>query len=316
MYTPTPFAEHFLPEEDGHKIYFAEYGNPDGKAIISVHGGPGSGSESGHAARFDLAKYRVILFDQRGCGKTESKDLLHENTIQKSASDMERIRENLKLDSWIVSGGSWGSSLSLFYAQSHPKSVKALLTYSIFLCDSITMDWFGGPVGASSLFSDVWEQRNKRLQNADGSPATAAEINQRLQSLDKESEEFRTLVADILNWEWNLFSASRDVNYRRAKDITEQNIQYARIFMHYESNNFFLAENQLLKDTSHITHIPLAIVHGRHDILCPFRRAWDLYNVHGNAEIVALPQSNHALSADGAVARKFFFQSFLNSRNL
>ena len=314
MYQPKPVNEHNLSIEDGHKVYFAEYGNLEGPAIISVHGGPGSASKPKHAARFDLSKYRVVVFDQRGCGKSEYEDMLRENTTAKLASDMERIREELEIESWIVTGSSWGSSLSLFYAQSYPEKVDALLLSAIFLGDSLTMEWFAGSVGVSSLYTDVWDHRNTQLQKLDITASSAKEINQKLHTL--EGAQLHSLVADILNWEGNLMSANGDVNYMRPEDVSEDNITYAKLFMHYESNSFFMDDELLLNQIPLISHIPTAIIHGRHDVLCPFKRAWDVYQAHELSEIVALPQSNHMFSADGEIAKKYFFQAFLAKHGL
>jgi len=311
MYSPKPYKESFLPEEDGHKIYYAEYGNPKGEAIVSIHGGPGSGSSPKHAARLNLEKYRVILFDQRGCGKSEFKDALNENTIQKTASDMERIREELGIDEWFVTGGSWGSTVSLFYSENHSDKVRGLMVSAIFLGDELSLEWFGGAVGASYLYTDVWEHRNAQFTAAKVAPSSAREINEKLHSL--EGDEQKAFIADILNWEGNLMSSASDVKYHRAEDVDEDGVTYAKVFMHYESNGFFMDMDgeYILNNITKIKNIPMVIVHGRHDILCPFKRAWDIYKAHGNTDIVALPQSNHAFSADGEIAKRYIFENFL-----
>lgn len=314
MYSPKPNTEYFLPEEDGHKVYFAEYGNADGPAIISVHGGPGAQSRTKHAARFDLSTYRVILFDQRGCGSSESEDVLHENTTKKLISDMERMREMLQIPDWIVSGSSWGSTLSLAYAEAHPDRTKALLISAIFLGDDETLEWFSGPTGVSSLFTDVWEHRKIRFEKNNVQPITAENINNQLKNA--EGETLNQLVADIMNWEGNLMSANKDVAYMTPEDVSDSEITYVRVFMHYESNRFFMEDKQLLDNIDAIKHIPTAIVHGRHDVLCPFKKAWDLYKSLDNAEILTLPQSNHAFSADGTLAKRYFFDAFLRKSNL
>ncbi len=314
MYSPKPNTEYFLPEEDGHKVHFAEYGNAHGPAIISLHGGPGAKSRAKHAARFDLDRYRVVLFDQRGCGQSVCEDILHENTTAKIISDMERIREMLQIPDWIVSGSSWGSTLSLAYAEAHPDRTKALLISAIFLGDDETLEWFSGPAGVSSLFTDVWEHRNAQFQKNGVQPVTAQNIYDQLQKL--EGDVLHQLVADIMNWEGNLMSANKDVSYMAREDVSESEITYAKVFMHYESNRFFMEDNQLIDNIHTIKHIPTAIVHGRHDVLCPFKKAWNLHKALNNAEILTLPQSNHAFSADGTLAKKYFFDAFLRKSNL
>ena len=311
MYSPKPIAQHHLPEQDGHKVYFAEYGNPNGETIISVHGGPGSQAKPKHASRLNLQKYRVILFDQRACGKSEWLDPLNENTIQKLAADMERIREALNIDKWFVTGGSWGSTLALYYAQQHPEKIKGLMLSAIFLGDTLSTDWFGGPAGVSMLYTDVWEHRNKTFESVGlRLDSTAQDINEKLLSLEPEKQ--KELVAGIMNWEGNLMSSSSDVSYIDAEDVTESDITAVKVFMHYESNHFFMKNDEILNEIDKIKQVPLVIVHGRHDILCPYKRAWDLKIQHGTAEIVSLPQSNHSFSADGEIAKRYIYENFLS----
>ncbi len=310
MYSPKPIKEHFLPAEDGHKVYFAEYGNPDGTPIVSLHGGPGSQCKPKHAGRLNLEKYRVIIFDQRGCGKSEYEDMLKENTTQKLVSDIERIREVLNIDNWFVTGGSWGSALSLVYAQTYPKSVRGLLVSAIFLGDQSSVDWFSSSVGSSTLYTDVWEHRNQSLVDCGLTEgATAQQINESLNNSEGEAQ--KKLVASTMNWEGNLMSAQSDVSYMTPDEVSEEDVTYAKIFMHYESNGFFFEPNQILSNVEKIKTVPMITVHGRHDILCPFKSAWDLHKAHGNSEIVPLPQSNHGFSADGEIARRYAFESFL-----
>jgi proline iminopeptidase len=310
MYSPKPYKEHFLPKEDGHKVYFAEYGNPDGEAIVSIHGGPGSQAKSKHASRLNLDQYRVILFDQRACGKSEFSDPLIENTIQKLALDMERIRKSLNIDKWYVTGGSWGSTLALFYSQAYPETTKGLMLSAVFLGDKLSTDWFGGSKGVSMLYTEVWEHRNKVFESVGlEADASAEEINQKLLVL--EDEEQKELVVGILNWEGNLMSSTQDVTYIESSDVEDKDIVSVKVFMHYESNEFFMEADELLNKISEIKHIPMVIVHGRHDILCPYKRAWDLHKLHPNSEIVSLPQSNHSFSADGEIAKRYIYESFL-----
>lgn len=311
MYSPKPYKEHFLPEEDGHKVYYAEYGNPNGQVIISVHGGPGSRAKSKHAARLNLDKYRVILFDQRACGKSEFVDPLNENTTQKLASDMERIRESLDIDKWFVTGGSWGSTLALFYSQTYPETTKGLMLSAIFLGDKLSTDWFGGPSGVSMLYTDVWEHRNKVFESVGLKlDSSAKEINEKLLLL--QGDEQKELIAGILNWEGNLMSSAQDVSYISSSEVEDKDVTSAKVFMHYESNDFFMEEEQLLNRIDQIKQVPMVIVHGRYDILCPYKRAWDLYKLHSNSEIVSLPQSNHSFSADGEIAKRYIFENFLS----
>lgn len=314
MFAPKPFHEDFLQEENGHKVFYAQYGNKDGETIISCHGGPGSCSKSKHATNFDLNKYRVVLFDQRGCGKSEYIDQLSNNTTQNLIADMEKIRTSLGIDSWYVSGSSWGSTLSLSYAIAHPKRVKGLLLSAIFLGDTVSVDWFSGNHGVAMMFRDVFEQVNQDLKQFGTALGESRQINSLLHT--SSAEDQRKLVATILNWEGNLFTSEKDVTYLSADDVTEQDITYAKVFMHYESNNFFISDQEILSNIDSIQDVPIIIAHGRHDILCPYDRAFELKKLHGNTKLVALPQSNHKISADGEIARKYIFESFLQEQNL
>jgi len=311
MFQPKPFSEGFLEEQDGHRVYFAQYGNRDGKAIVSLHGGPGSKSKPKHAMGFDLEKYHVVMFDQRGCGKSEPMGRLEENTTQKLCEDAERLREHLGLNQWFVTGGSWGSALSLVYAEMFPESVRGIMVSAVFLADEDSFNWsFTQPNGIAQLFSDVWDVRNEALAVYEATSKNAATVL--LEKLKKVSfDEKKQIAADVLNWEGNLMTSTADVSYMTADDVEEKDIADVKIFLHYESNNCFLEEKQLINDIEKIQDIPMMIVHGRHDVLCPFQGAWDLHKTHQKSRIVALPQSNHMFSADGYVAKKYIFDSFL-----
>lgn len=313
MYNPKPFNEGFLAEEDGHSVFFSQYGNPHGKAIVSLHGGPGSKSKANHVKCFDLDTYCVVTFDQRGCGKSTPAGKIENNTTQKLVADMERLREHLGIESWFVTGGSWGSTLALAYAESFPPRIKGLLLCAIFLADKMAMEWsFTKPDGVAILFPDVWKEREEKLAiyGADSSNSSKI-LLEKLQTVD--IDEQKKIVVTVLNWEGNLMTSSSDVSYSTAVDVKDEDIALVKIFLHYESNSFFLKENQLLRDIPQIKNIPMVIVHGRHDILCPFKGALDLHTAHSKSELVALPQSNHKFSADGEVAKKYIFESFLRT---
>lgn len=312
MYNPIAFNEGFLPEENGHSVSFSQYGNPHGKAIVSLHGGPGSKSKAKHVKCFDLETYRVITFDQRGCGKSTPAGKIEDNTTQKLVADMERLREYLGIESWFVTGGSWGSTLALVYAESFPARVKGLLLCAIFLADQIAIEWsFSTPNGVALLYPDVWKEREKNLKSFGTNAHDASKVLLEKLLTARTDKETNEIVATVLNWEGNLMTSTSDVSYIDADDVTDEDTDSVRIFLHYESNEFFLRENQLLQDIPKIKDIPMVIVHGRHDILCPFKGAFDLHNAHPKSKLVALPQSNHKLSADGEVALKYIFESFL-----
>lgn len=312
MYTPKPFNEGFLPEEDGHKVYYAEYGNPDGEVIVSLHGGPGSKSKAQHASRFDLDEYRVVLFDQRGCGKSEPRGGVEENTTQKLVSDMERLREMLGLDCWFVAGSSWGSTLALVYGETHPDRVKGLLLSAIFQADKMSMDWFEGtPDGAARVYTDLWALREESIAAL---AISGGDVTRKLyEKICNGSQEEQQQVAALMgNWEGNALTALRAVSFSRPEELDEEDIAEAKIFLHYATNDFFLEPEEIMQNVAKIKDIKTIMVHGRHDIICPFEQAWKLHKVLPNSKLVVLPQSNHQFSPDGEVAKKMAFEALLN----
>lgn len=311
MYTPRPFNEGFLPEEDRHAIYYAQYGNPKGKVVVSVHGGPGSQSKVGHASRFDLQKYQVVLFDQRGSGKSTPAGKLEDNTTQKLISDMERLRETLQIEQWFVAGSSWGSTLALVYAQSHPNRVQGLLLSAIFLADSIGLDWFERtPDGAAMVFPDVWEERKEALSRFG---ISNQDIPQQLyEKIVSGTEEEQQKVASLFaNWEGNLLSALRETVYITKEEAGEDTVNSAKIFLHYSVHDYFIEADQIMNNLMVIRDIPTMIVHGRHDLICPFEQAWKLHKALPNSELVVAPQSNHLFTPDGEVAKRMAFETVL-----
>jgi proline iminopeptidase len=309
---PKPFNTGYLPEKDGHQIYFAQYGNPKGEVIITLHGGPGSKSKPKYAGVYNLKKYRVITFDQRGCGNSLPAGEISHNTLQDLVADMERLRSKLKIKQWFVAGGSWGSTLALAYAEEHPKNVKGLLLSSIFLARPQDEEWsFTKSGGIERLFPDLWEKRLKFLEKYQATPSSAAKIL--LEAIQSQnSKTVAEIVAEVDNWEGNLMTAQEGLNFTDPEEVDDKNIASTKIFLHYEANNFFLKPNQLLKNINKIKSIPAIIIHGRYDILCPVKQAWEVKKNLPKSEIVILPTSNHDLTADGEVARKLAFDRFLS----
>lgn len=300
-----------LPEKDGHVVSFSEHGNPNGVAIISFHGGPGSKSKPHHAERFDLKKYRVILFDQRGCGKSLPNGKLENNTTDDLLDDAERIRGQLGIEKWFVTGSSWGSTLSLLYAIKYPKRTRGILISAVFLADRDSIAWaMEDAKGAARLMPDVWAKRmdffkrfNIKLetQNADILKAFDGA------SLEKQKE----IAAEVQDWEGNLFSTLSSISYKNPEDITEEDIASVRIFMHYEMNPEFVPDNFILKSIGAIENMPAVIVHGRYDVLCPLQKAHELAGKLKNAELIIATSSGHKLTAEGETIQKMAFDRFL-----
>ena len=306
-----PFNTSFLPEKDGHQISFSQYGNLKGEAVIILHGGPGSKFKPKYIKAYDLEKYHVIAFDQRGCGKSLPPGRIESNILSDLIVDIERLRTELKIKRWFVAGGSWGATLALAYAQAHPQKVKGLLLSSIFLARPRDVQWaFTKDNGIDRLFPDLWEDHIAFLNKYKTDPATAAK--DLLEKINSESDEVvKEIVAGASNWDGNLMNAQEDLSFVDPEDVEEDDIAAMKIFLHYEANNFFLEADQLIKNLDKIKSIPTVIVHGRYDVLCPVEETWEVQKGLDDVEVVVLPTSNHKLTADGEIAKSLAFNSFL-----
>lgn len=309
---PKPFNTGYLPKEGGHKVYFAQYGNPKGETLVTLHGGPGSKSKPEHAQSYDLTKYRVITFDQRGCGKSLPVGEVKNNTLQDLIADIERLRLKLKIEKWFVAGGSWGATLALAYAEKYPEKVKGLLLSSIFLARPRDVQWaFTKEGGIERLFPDLWEKRMEFLKKFKATPANSAKVLlAKIQSSSSE-EKVKEIVAGACNWEGNLMNAQEDLSFMEPEDVSESDIAGVKVYLHYEANGFFLKSNQLLAGLGKIRSIPTVILHGRYDVLCPVEQSWEVQKGLSNVETIILPTSNHKLTAEGKTARKLAFDRFL-----
>jgi proline iminopeptidase len=303
--------KHTLPVKQGHSVAYFEYGNPSGPAIISFHGGPGSRSKEKHASVFDLATYRVILFDQRGCGESAPTGDITHNTTQDIIADAERIRKKLGIQSWYVAGGSWGSTLALLYAQQFPARVNGLLLAAVFLADKDTTRWsLQDTQGAAQFVPDVLKVRQAFLDSYHTTPETAAkDLLGRLTSANEDEQ--RIITAGVMNWEGNLFSLTSEVSYTAPEDVDERRIADTKIFLHYEAHDWFIKNNQVIQNIGTIKHLPTIIVHGRYDILCPIKKAADVADSLDNAELVIAGGSGHSLSVEGNEIKRLAFDRFL-----
>lgn len=311
---PKPFNTGYLDEIDGHLVYYAEFGNPKGEGIVVLHGGPGSKSKPKHIKNYDLKRYRVITFDQRGCGKSTPAGEITHNTLQDLINDIERLRIKLKIEKWFVAGGSWGSTLALAYTQAHPENVKGLLLSSIFLARKRDIEWaFTQTGGISRFFPDLWERRLEFLNKYNAAPENAADVLLK-RITEGRPDVINDIAAGISNWEGNLMDALEDLKLISPEDIEDEEIAATKIFLHYEKNNYFLKDGQLLTNLNRIKNIPAIIVHGRYDLLCPAEQAWDVYKSLADAEIIILPSSNHHLTAEGERAKALAFNNFLDRK--
>ncbi len=280
----------------GHELYWEESGNQKGLPVIFLHGGPGSGTEPSHRSYFDPKIYRIILMDQRGSGKSRPHSSLEDNTTWHLVSDIEKLREHLKIRKWVVFGGSWGSTLALAYAESHPSQVLALVLRGIFLGRPKELHWFY-QFGAHFLFPDQWE---KFLD-----PIPVAERGNLIQAyyrrLTSEDKAVRKRAASAWScWEGATLKLIFDPDLFMQFTENEHADALARIECHYFMNqNFFQTDNWLIEHVEAVRKIPAVIVQGRYDIICPMESAWELHKAWPQAELEIIKDAGHAASEPG-----------------
>jgi len=280
-----------LRVSDVHELYFEESGNPNGKPVVFLHGGPGGGSEPKQRRFFDPERYRIVLYDQRGCGKSTPHASLEANTTWDLVADIERLREHLGIERWQVFGGSWGSTLALAYAEKHPERVTELVLRGIFLLRPWELAWFYQE-GASRLFPDVWETYLAPIPAEERGDLMKA-YRKRLTSDDPKVRAEAARAWSIWEAATSFFAANEDYVKRAGED--EFALAFARIENHYFVNKgFFETEDQLLDEVGKIRHIPTVIVHGRYDVVCPLANAWELKRRFPEAELRIVGDAGHS----------------------
>lgn len=291
-----PYKTHLLAVSPLHQIYVEESGNPEGKPVIFVHGGPGAGSDGGIRRFFNPDRYRIILFDQRGCGKSKPHAELSQNTTWDLVSDMEVIRKHLRIERWQVFGGSWGSTLALAYAETHPTCVTELVLRGIFLLRKRDIDWFY-QYGASLIFPDAWKKYEDFIPANERNDFVKA-YHRRLTG---ENESVRIEAAKVWSqWEGACSRLHPDQNFIDKYGEDTFALQFARIEAHYFVNRGFLkTDNQLVEDAHRLRDIPTVIVHGRYDIVCPVDGAFALKEVMPHAEFFLIPDAGHSVQEHG-----------------
>ncbi len=276
---------------DTHRVYWEECGNPAGKPVVFVHGGPGGGCSAATRRFFNPEKYRIIQFDQRGCGRSTPHACLEENTTWDLINDMQALREMLGIQRWCVFGGSWGSTLSLAYAQKHPEAVSELVLRGIFLLRREELLWFYQD-GASRLFPEAWAEYRDYIPAAERGDLMAA-YQKRLLSDDHETRLEAARRWSV--WEGSTCHLYPDAEHIKDTADAEFALAFARIENHYFMHRgFFRHENQLLEDIDAIRHIPTVIVQGRYDVVCPATTAWDLHRAFPEAQLVMVPDAGHS----------------------
>jgi len=300
LYPPIePYAKGMLDVGDGHNIYWERVGTPGGRPAVFLHGGPGAGCSADHRRLFDPARYDLLLFDQRGCGRSTPHAELNANTTWHLVDDIERLREMAGADNWLVFGGSWGSTLGLAYAEKHPDRVRALILRGIFMATYDEARWYY-QFGASQMFPDKWEQFLAPIPEAERDDMVAA-YNRRLTG-DDPVAQLEAAKA------WSLWEGET-ITLLPSPALSEQHggdhfaIAFARIENHYFFNDCWLEPHQLLRNAGRLQGIPGTIVHGRYDMPCPARHAWDLHKAWPEADFHLIEGAGHAYNEPGILER-------------
>jgi proline iminopeptidase len=294
-----PYQADSLAVSSLHQLYFEQCGNPQGPPVLFVHGGPGGGCEPMHRRYFDPSTYRIILFDQRGAGRSRPQAELIDNTTSYLIADIERLREHLGIERWLVFGGSWGSTLGLAYAEAHPQRVTGLILRGIFLCRPAEIQWFY-QAGAHHIFPDLWEHYLAPIPEDERHDLVGA-YYRRLTSDNREVQ-----LAAAKAWStWEAGTSKLLISQELLDRFEEPDfaLAFARIECHYFTHDSFLEPDQLLRDVPHIRDLPGVIIQGRYDIVCPARSAWDLHRAWPEAQFHVVPDAGHSATEAGIASK-------------
>jgi len=291
-----PYDSGTLAVSPLHTLYYEQCGNPRGKPVVFLHGGPGAGCNPKTRRFFDPAHYRIVQFDQRGCGRSTPHAELTDNTTWHLVADIERLREHLHIERWQVFGGSWGSTLALAYAQAHPQHVTELVLRGIFLLRRWELEWFYQK-GCDSIYPDAWEPYIEHIPAGERGDLIGA-YYRRLTSADAA---VRLAAAKAWStWEGGTSYLLQNPDYIASTGADEFALQFARIECHYfVHGGFFECDDQLLRDAHKLKHIPAVIVQGRYDVVCPLRSAWDLHRAWPEAELRIVADAGHSALEPG-----------------
>jgi proline iminopeptidase len=294
-----PFASGMLQVSSRHAVHHEQCGNPDGKPVVILHGGPGGGCSPKMRRFHDPARYRIVLLDQRGAGRSTPHADLVDNTTWHLVADIEQLREHLGIDRWQVFGGSWGSTLALAYAEAHPGRVTELVLRGIFMLRRWELEWFYQE-GCSRLFPDAWQDFIAAIPLVERGDLISA-YHRRLTS---EDAAVRLAAARAWSvWEAATSFVLQDPGFMDAHRAEAFALAFARIESHYFVNGGFLeVEDQLLRDAPRLAQIPTTIVHGRYDVVCPVQNAWDLKQAMPHAELTIVPDAGHSAFERGNMA--------------
>lgn len=283
----SPFHTFFLDTGGIHSVYVEQSGNPAGMPVIFLHGGPCSGTKPDHRRYFDPERYHIILMDQRGCGQSLPFGELQDNTTQDLLQDMERIREQLRIDQWLLFGGSWGGTLALLYAQKHADRVLGMILRGVFLARQSDMEWFLSN-GVNRIYPQQWQNLKNSLPSQ-----YANDVPQGLyDAVFGENPDIARLAAK--QWQiWGGLVALGSEYRMDLEPISDQGLKQVQMELHYARNCYFIEENQILRQCAVLTRIPTIIIHGQNDLTCPLESGWLLQQALPQARFIILPNAGH-----------------------
>jgi proline iminopeptidase len=293
-----PYSSFVLEVDDLHRVYVEQCGNPQGLPVIYIHGGPASGCKADHRCFFNPDIYRIILFDQRGCGRSEPFGALQNNTTQHLLEDMESIREHLNIQQWVLFGGSWGATLALLYAQQYRSTVSAMILRGVFLARESDLSWFAGN-GANCIYPEIWEMFMSSI-NHNGHSSTAMQVFFDCLDSDDQQQQLNAALG------WSLWGAQvalgNTFELSTFPDSADTSmLKQVRIEAHYAKARYFMKENQILNHCAGINNIPTIIIHGQQDLVCPLEAAWSLYKQLPKSDYTCLPNAGHIAKGDDMV---------------
>lgn len=289
------YASGFLDTGDGHQVYWERSGTPGAKPAVFLHGGPGGGISPKHRQLFDPALYDVLLFDQRGCGRSTPNASLDNNTTWHLVADIERLRAMMGVEKWLVFGGSWGSTLALAYAETHPSHVSELVVRGIYTLTKAELDWYY-QFGVSEMFPDKWEKFIAPIPENERHEMMAA-YRRRLTGDDRETQVAAARAWSLWEGETITLLPEPETSDKFGED--DFALAFARIENHFFVHAGWMDEGQLLRDAAKLADIPGTIVHGRYDMPCPAKYAWQLHKAWPKAEFKLIEGAGHAYSEPG-----------------
>ncbi len=289
-----PYQTFFLDTGGKHSVYVEQSGNPDGLPVIFLHGGPCSGTKPDHRRFFNPKKYRIILFDQRGCGQSLPFGELEGNTTQDLIDDMERIRKRLSIEQWLLFGGSWGGALALLYAQQHVDKVMGMMIRGVFLARQQDLDWFAKS-GAGLIYPEQWQHLLESIPE----PSRKNPIQGICDVLWGDDEVAkRRVTKEWMAWSGQVALGKDYQPGQESEHVTEKMVKQVSMEMHYARNRYFICENQILENCDRLHPIPTVIIHGRNDLVCPMEAGMRLHQALPEAEYIVLPNAGHVAQGE------------------